>query len=142
MDRTVIDFAAIAVALASGAAAVLSMTTGVSSALVGVMVSVALLPPAAAIGLFLGHNMLVQAGESFLLLITNMVCIGLSSLSILALMGIRPRTFLEQRSASQSSIIQIGVSVLLLAIICVVILFTDNEIAQTVNDTTRDTKAN
>jgi uncharacterized hydrophobic protein (TIGR00341 family) len=35
-SRTIIDYAAIALALASGAAAVLSMATGVSSALVGV----------------------------------------------------------------------------------------------------------
>jgi len=79
MDRTIVDFAAIAVAMASGAAAVLSMTTGVSSALVGVMVSVALLPPAAAVGLFLGIGEGEFAWESFLLLMTNMVCIGLSS---------------------------------------------------------------
>ncbi len=129
MGRTVIDFAAIAVALASGAAAVLSMTTGVSSALVGVMVSVALLPPAAAIGLFLGSQMPAYAFDSFLLLITNMVCIGLSSLMVLYLMGIRPRTFLEQRAANQSSIIQIAISITLLSVICVVIFFTDTEIS-------------
>ena len=44
---------AVALALASGAAAALSLTTGLSSILVGVMVAVALLPPAAAAGLMI-----------------------------------------------------------------------------------------
>ena len=47
MSRTQVGLAGIALALASGAAAALSMTSGLSSTLVGVMVAVALLPPAA-----------------------------------------------------------------------------------------------
>ncbi len=52
--RTVVGIDSAALALASGAAAALSLTTGLSSVLVGVMVAVALLPPAAALGLMLG----------------------------------------------------------------------------------------
>lgn len=133
-DRTIVDFAAIAVAMASGAAAVLSMTTGVSSALVGVMVSVALLPPAAAVGLFLGNGEIEFATDSLLLLITNMVCIGLSSQIVLAFMGIRPRTFLEKRQANQSSLVQISISILLLIGISLIIFFTDNDVAQSIKD--------
>ncbi len=128
MERTIIDFAAIAVAMASGAAAVLSMTTGVSSALVGVMVSVALLPPAAAVGIFLGKMEFAYAIDSFLLLTTNIVCIGLSSQIVLAFMGIRPRTFLEKRSANQSSLIQIVICVLLLAVISAIIVYTETDL--------------
>lgn len=134
MDRTIVDFAAIAVAMASGAAAVLSMTTGVSSALVGVMVSVALLPPAAAVGLFLGNGKFDFATDSFLLLVTNMVCIGFSSQIVLWFMGIRPRTFLEKRKANQSSLIQIGISILLLLIISFIIFFTDTDVSETVKN--------
>jgi uncharacterized hydrophobic protein (TIGR00341 family) len=43
--RTRVSLADVALALAAGAAATLSFTTGVSSALIGVMVAVALLPP-------------------------------------------------------------------------------------------------
>ena len=134
MDRTVIDFAAIFVALASGAAAVLSMTTGVSSALVGVMVSVALLPPAAALGIFIGMQRFDDAQSSFLLLVTNIVCIGLSSQIVLAIMGIRPRTFLEKRKALQSSTVQAGVCVLLLIIISIIIFYSDNNVGEAVKD--------
>lgn len=121
-SRTDINFAAIILALASGAAAVLSLTTGVSSALVGVMVSVALLPPAAAFGLFIGLNQLGNALDSSLLLMTNLASVGLASQAVLIFMGIRPRTFLEKRAAKQSSLIQVGICILLLAIISVVIL--------------------
>ena len=130
MGRTTIDFASMIVALASGAAAVLSMTTGVSSALVGVMVSVALLPPAAALGLFLGHENYNYAWDSALLLTTNIVCIGLSSQAVLAIMGIRPRTFYEQKQALQSHWIQAAICLVLLGLISFIIIFTDVDVAE------------
>lgn len=124
-SRTDIDFAAIALALASGAAAVLSLATGVSSALVGVMVSVALLPPAAALGIFIGLNQMDNAGDSGLLLLTNIVCVGLASQIVLAFMGIRPRTFMEQQAANQSKWVQVAVWCALLALISLLIWLTD-----------------
>lgn len=121
-SRTEIDFSAILLALASGAAAVLSLTTGVSSALVGVMVSVALLPPAAAFGIFIGMGGNNHAIDSSLLLLTNLVCVGLSSQAVLFMMGIRPRTFLEKRAANQSSLLQAGICFALLCAISAVIV--------------------
>lgn len=129
MGRTIIDFATMIVALASGAAAVLSMTTGVSSALVGVMVSVALLPPAAAVGIFAGHGDYYYAWDSLLLLIANIVCIGLSSQAVLAIMGIRPRTFFEQKKALQSHWIQAAIMLCLLGMISAIIIFTDVDVS-------------
>ena len=125
LSRTNIDFSSLALALASGAAAVLSMTTGVSSALVGVMVSVALLPPAAAFGIFIGLGQNWNAADSGLLLLTNIVCVGLSSQIVLAFMGIRPRTVYENRAAKESTLTQITVWCILLALICVIIYFND-----------------
>ena len=54
VSRSGIDFGDIAVALASGSAGSLAFTTGVSAALIGVMVAVALLPPLVTSGLLLG----------------------------------------------------------------------------------------
>ncbi|PCH98511.1 MAG: TIGR00341 family protein [Alphaproteobacteria bacterium] len=122
-SRTEINFSAIILALASGAAAVLSLTTGVSSALVGVMVSVALLPPAVAFGIFIGMGATTSAGESGLLLLTNIVCVGISSQAVLLMMGIRPRTFLDKRAANQSSLLQVGICCALLLIISIIILY-------------------
>jgi uncharacterized hydrophobic protein (TIGR00341 family) len=121
-SRTEIGFSSIILALASGAAAVLSLTTGVSSALVGVMVSVALLPPAAAFGIFIGMGALGDATNSGLLLLTNLVCLGLSAQAVLIMMGIRPRKFLEQRAAKQSSFIQALICFGLLCVISVIIV--------------------
>jgi uncharacterized hydrophobic protein (TIGR00271 family) len=54
LTGTTVGLDSLALALASGAAAVLSITTGVSSVLVGVMVAVALLPPTVTLGICLG----------------------------------------------------------------------------------------
>ena len=56
MSRTVVGPDSAALALAAGAAAALSIATGLPAALVGVMVAVALLPPASAAGLLAGSG--------------------------------------------------------------------------------------
>jgi uncharacterized hydrophobic protein (TIGR00341 family) len=97
----------VALALASGAAAALSLTTGLSSVLVGVMVAVALLPPAAALGLFLGHGSPVPAAGAGLLLAINVVCVNLASKVVFALRGVRPRTGLERVKARRALVVYI-----------------------------------
>ncbi|NNG14097.1 MAG: DUF389 domain-containing protein, partial [Gammaproteobacteria bacterium] len=89
---------------ASGAAAVLSLTTGLASVLVGVMVAVALLPPAATMGFMLGAGEYTLAGSAGLLLAVNIVCVNLSAKLGFLVMGIKPRTWLEQQRARQSMI--------------------------------------
>jgi len=99
----------VALALASGAAAALSLITGLSSALVGVMVAVALAPPAVAVGLFLGAGELSLAGRALLVLALNVVCVSLAAQIIYWWKGIRPRTWLERKSAKRSMQINIAV---------------------------------
>lgn len=103
LNRTNVGFASIILALASGAAAVLSLTMGVSSALVGVMVAVALMPPAVTLGITLGNGQLDLAYGSFLLLTTNIVCVNLAAQTIFRIKGIRPRTWYEEKKAKQAS---------------------------------------
>ena len=79
MSRTRVGFDSIALALVSGAAAVLSMATGLSSVLVGVMVAVALLPPCAVVGIMLGAGEYDLAAGAGLLLAVNIVCVNLSA---------------------------------------------------------------
>lgn len=102
MMRTSVGLDSVALALASGAAAVMSLTSGVSSVLVGVMVAVALLPPAATMGLMLaiGHMDLAQGAG--LLLAVNIVSVNLSAKLVFLLKGVRPRSWLEQKKAKQS----------------------------------------
>jgi uncharacterized hydrophobic protein (TIGR00341 family) len=102
MARTQINLAGIALALASGAAAVLSLTTGLSSTLVGVMVAVALLPPTASFGILVGSDQLQLAWGAAFLLLANVVCVALAANTVFFLKGIRPRTWLSRRKARQS----------------------------------------
>ncbi len=105
LSRSTVGFDGMAIALASGAAAALSLVSGVSSALVGVMVAVALLPPTAAIGIFIGVGQTQLALGALLLLSVNVVCINLSAQVVMVWRGITPRTFFEKRKARRSSLI-------------------------------------
>ncbi len=125
MARTVVGYDAIALALASGAAAVLSLTTGLSATLVGVMVAVALLPPAAAMGIFLGAGNLGAATGAGMLLAVNMVCINLSAQFVFWTQGLRPRTWLEKQSAKQSALLTSAVWIVLLIILAIAIYYYD-----------------
>lgn len=102
VSRSTVGFDTIVLALASGAAAALSIVTGLSGALVGVMVAVALLPPSVAIALFLGAGEFSMAARAVFLLAINVVSINFASQIVFFAKGIRPRTWLEQRSAKQS----------------------------------------
>jgi len=102
VSRTIIGPEIIALALASGAAAALSLSTGISSALVGVMVAVALLPPSVASALFLGAGEPEKAAGAALLLALNVVCAILSAQLVFVFKGVRPRTWLSQRKASRA----------------------------------------
>lgn len=121
MNRTNVGFASIILALASGAAGVLSLTMGASSALVGVMVAVALMPPAVTLGLTLGNGHFDLAYGTFLLLATNIVCVNLSAQAIFRLKGIRPRTWFEEKKAKQASKINTILWFVLLVILAALI---------------------
>ena len=120
--RTDVKPDGIVLALASGAAAVLSLASGLSSALVGVMVAVALLPPAATLGMMLGSGQFDLALGAALLLAVNVVCINLSSKLMFLYKGVRPRTWLEKRKARQSFTVYIVIWVVTLGILLTVML--------------------
>ena len=117
LARTDVGLDGVALALASGTAAVLSLTTGLSSVLVGVMVAVALLPPTAAMGILLGAGQTHLAVGAALLLAVNVVCVNLAAKLTLLFKGVRPRTWLEKRKARQSTGIYLVIWILSLAIL-------------------------
>lgn len=101
LSRTQVGVDGLVLAAASGMAAVLSLVSGVSNALVGVMVAVALLPPTATMGLMLGAAHLPHALGAALLLAGNIVCLNLSAQTLLILKGVSPRTWWEKQQAKQ-----------------------------------------
>lgn len=121
INRTNVSYASIALALAAGGAAVLSLTMGVSSALVGVMVAVALMPPAVALGISLGNGQFDLAYGAGLLLATNVVCINLAALAVFRLKGIKPRTWYEEKQAKKAAQINAVIWLGMLIILAVLI---------------------
>ena len=122
LSRTTAGLDSVALALASGAAAALSLTTGLSSAVVGVMVAVALLPPATSAGLMLGKGNFTLAWGALLLLIINIVCVNLASKVVFYFKNIRPRTWFEKKKAQRAMRIVsvawlISLSILILIIV-------------------------
>lgn len=117
MSRTDVGVAGIVLALVSGAAGVLSLTTGLSSTLVGVMVAVALLPPTATVGIMLANGYYKQALGAGLLLAVNIVSVNLAAKLVLLFKGVKPRTWLEKQKARQSMMLYIGFWVITLVIL-------------------------
>ena len=101
ISRTEVGLDSIALALASGAAAALSLTTGLSSVLVGVMVAVALLPPAATVGIMLGYGNIHFAVGAALLLAINVVCVNLACNVVFLIKGISPRMWWKKGKAKK-----------------------------------------
>ena len=126
MARTDVGLDSLALALASGAAAALSLTTGLSSVLVGVMVAVALLPPAATFGLMLGHGEYQLALGAALLLAANVVCVNLATKIVFMVKGISPRTWWEKEKARKAMSISLGIWLTGLLILSIIIYLRAN----------------
>ncbi len=123
LARTDVGLDSVALALASGGAAVLSLTTGLPSVLVGVMVAVALLPPTATMGMMLGRGHINLAIGAALLLAVNVVSVNLSAKLTFLGRGITPRTLGEKLRARQSVTVSLLVWVISLAVLVGVIIY-------------------
>jgi uncharacterized hydrophobic protein (TIGR00341 family) len=122
LARTDVGLDSMALALASGAAAVLSLTTGLPSTLVGVMVAVALLPPTAVFGMLVGAGHGQLAVGAALLLAVNVVCVVVAAKIVFLTRGVAPRTWHQRDRAKQSMLLSGGVWAALLVGLVVVLL--------------------
>ena len=120
--RTQIGLADVVLALAAGVAGALSFTRGVSTALIGVMVAVALLPPLVALGMLLGAGDTQSAYGAFLLLCTNVVSVNLAGVITFLAQGIQPMKWYEAKQAKKATRIAVALWVLALAVLVVAIL--------------------
>ena len=125
MSRAEVRLDGLALAMAAGGAAALSLTRGQASALVGVMVAAALLPPGAALGLVGGAGHWTLAVRAGLLLSLNVVALVLAALIVFRLRKIRPRAWIDQKNADRAVWINAGLSILLLAAATALILWLD-----------------
>lgn len=101
--RTAIGLPDVALAIAAGVAGALAVTRGLSTAIVGVMVAVALVPPLVAVGLLLGSGDLDLAYQAGLLLITNVAGVNLAAVLTFLAMGVRPMSWYKAEQAKQAT---------------------------------------
>ena len=102
-SRTRVGLADVIIALVAGAAGGFAFTTGISTALVGVIIAVALIPPIASFGLLLGAGYLSSALGSLLLLVTNLICVNLAGVLTFLAQGIQPTTWWEADKAKRAT---------------------------------------
>lgn len=123
-SRTEVHLSDIALALASGAAGVLAYTIGMSAAVIGVMVAVALLPPLVTAGLLVGDMQFGAAYYAFLLLTTNIICVNLAAVTTFAVQGVTPRTWYKAAKAKKINKLAITLWTVLLLILSLLIYIT------------------
>jgi len=115
--RTGAGLGDIVIALAAGTAGSLAFTTGIPSALVGVMVAVALLPPLVAAGLLLGAGYGTAALGAVMLLLTNVICVNLAAVATFLAQRVRPRTWWEAHRAKRATRLAVAAWVVMLAVL-------------------------
>jgi uncharacterized hydrophobic protein (TIGR00341 family) len=120
--RTAVTNTDLILALAAGAAGTLAFTSGLPSAVIGVMVAVALLPPLVNFGLLVGGGHPGPASGAFLLLVANVVCVNLAGVLTFLAQGVRPRTWWEAERARASTRIATILWASLLALLALTLL--------------------
>ncbi len=102
ISRTSVGWGDIALALAAGAAGSLAFSTGISGAVIGVMIAVALVPPLIAGGLLLGAGEYTLAVGAILLFACNIISINLSAIITFTIQGLKPLNWWEKPKAERS----------------------------------------
>ena len=119
-ERLSPDILSLAVAIGAGVAGAISLTTGVSTALVGVMIAVALIPPAATVGIGIAYGEPALALGSAVLVAVNVLSINLAALVVLWYVGYRPEHLFQRTDARTATVQRITA---LLAAIALLSLF-------------------
>jgi uncharacterized hydrophobic protein (TIGR00341 family) len=125
-SRTQVGLGDIAIALAAGVAGTLSFTKGLPSALIGVMVAVALLPPTVTVGMLLGSGNTALVPGAVQLVLVNVICVNLGAVTTFFFKGVRPRTWWETKKAEKATRTAIIIWSALLIILVVTILVSQN----------------
>jgi len=122
-SRTDVYLSDIALALAAGAAGVLAYTVGMSTAVIGVMVAVALLPPLVVAGLLLGDMQWTLAFYAAVLTATNIICVNLAGIATFIFQGVRPRKWYDTKRAKKAYRIALVLWITIILGLAVIIYF-------------------
>ena len=122
VSRTQVTVWDLVLALAAGCAGALSYAAGVPTFLTGVMVAVALLPPAVASGILLGEREFQGALAALLLAAGNVTALTLSAMLTFLWRGMSPRNWWQVDRARRSARVGVAVFALLLIALAVLVL--------------------
>jgi uncharacterized hydrophobic protein (TIGR00341 family) len=117
-ERLTPDVLSLAVALGAGIAGAISLSSGVSSALVGVMIAAALVPPTAVVGIGIAWGSVSAVTGSLVLVLVNFVSINFAALLVLWFSGYRPQRWFrldEARTATVRRTAVLGLAILVLS---------------------------
>ena len=120
-SRTDVGLGDILLALAAGCAGTLAFTQGLSGAVIGVMVAVALVPPLVVCGMLVGEGDFTLAFGAFLLSGANLICINLAGVATFLAQGLRPRSWWEAERAKKATWRAILVWAILLALLSLIL---------------------
>jgi uncharacterized hydrophobic protein (TIGR00341 family) len=120
-ERTAPDVLSLVVALGAGVAGALSLRSGVSASLVGVMIAVALVPPTAVIGIGVAWGKPVLVAGSSVLVLVNALSINLAALGTFWYSGYRPESWFGLDQARSALAKQVGTLVAVLLVLSVVL---------------------
>jgi len=119
-ERTSPNFLSLFLALGSGLAGAISIMRGAGSALVGVAIAVALIPPAATAGLGLAFGLVGVALTASVLVLVNLLAINLSALLLFYGAGFKPLDAGDRegvRTAVASRVVTIAVGIAVLSLV-------------------------
>ena len=123
-SRTKVGPSDIILVLAAGSAGTLAFTQGLSGAVIGVMVAVALMPPLVVCGMLVGEGEMSAAFGALLLTSANLICINLAGVSTFLAQGVRPRSWWEAERAKKATWGAILVWIVLLATLAAILWLT------------------
>jgi uncharacterized hydrophobic protein (TIGR00341 family) len=142
-ERLAPDVLSLAVALAAGVAGALSLSTGVSTALVGVMIAAALVPPTAVVGIGIAWGEPTAVVGSAVLVLVNFLSVNFAGLGVLWYTGYRPKSWFREAAARRTArrrAAALLVGILLLSSFLVGVTYTATQTA-TFEERTRATVA-
>ncbi|AXR80313.1 hypothetical protein AArcMg_0290 [Natrarchaeobaculum sulfurireducens] len=138
-ERLTPDLLSLAVALGAGVAGIVSLATGISVALVGVMIAAALIPPAAAAGIAIAWGEPSAAIGSTALVLVNVLSVNLAGLLTLWYAGYRPENLFSLRPTEarvRKRVVGLGLIVLVFAVFLGAITYSSFVISTFENDAT------
>ncbi|ESP89211.1 hypothetical protein K933_05158 [Candidatus Halobonum tyrrellensis G22] len=108
-ERLAPDVLSLPIAIGAGVAGAISLSSGVSAALVGVMIAAALVPPIAVVGIGIAWGQPMAISGSAMLVVVNFLSINLAAIVVLWYRGYRPDNLFQFSDARTRALKRVSV---------------------------------